>query len=202
RPTAARRRRSEQPFAWMLGAACAVAAACLAGAALADEANPTAADPASGANKTFGVLTGDWQNPALLGDLGGIRPALAKYGITLQFFEEMETFGNVSGGVRQGFEGNGVTTGQLQWDTQPLFGLPGGLFNVSGFHIWGGQLDAANVLAIQTVSGLEADPSLRLWELWYQQKFGDVFDVKIGEQSLDQEFMISQGASYFANAAM
>ncbi len=55
---------------------------------------------------------------------------------------------------------------------------------------------------MQLATGIEADPSLRLWELWYQQKFGDKFDIKIGEQSLDQEFIISQSASYFLNAAL
>jgi hypothetical protein len=40
-----------------------------------------------------------------------------------------------------------------------------------------------------------------MWELWYQQKFldEDRLDVKIGQQSLDQEFMVSQNAIYFIN---
>ena len=36
------------------------------------------------------------------------------------------------------------------------------------------------------------DADVRLWELWYQQ-FGDHFDVKFGEQSLDNEFMSPSG---------
>jgi porin len=44
------------------------------------------------------------------------------------------------------------------------------------------------------------DPGLRLWELWYQQAFGDHLDVKIGQQSVDQEFMISQYGAAFVNA--
>ena len=44
--------------------------------------------------------------------------------------------------------------------------------------------------------------AVRLWELWYQQKFGDKFDLKIGEQSIDNEFKISQNGAYFLNAAM
>ncbi len=155
-----------------------------------------------GADKSFGVVSGDWQNANLLGDIGGLRPALAKYGITLQFFEEAETFGNLTGGVRQGFEVNGVTTAQVQLDTKPLFGLAGGMLSVSGFHIWGGALSASNLMNLQTVSGLEANASIRIWELWYQQNFGDRFDVKIGEQSLDNEFMMSQNAGYFLNEAM
>ena len=148
------------------------------------------------------MLSGDWQNAALLGDIGGLRPALAKYGLSVQLYEEMETFGNVTGGVRQGFEVNGVTTAQVQLDTKPYFGLPGGIVSVSGFHIWGGDLSASNLLNLQTVSGLEAPASIRLWELWWQQNFGERFDVKIGEQSLDNEFMMSQNAGYFLNSVM
>ena len=41
---------------------------------------------------------------------------------------------------------------------------------------------------------------MRLWELWYQQKFGDgSTDVKIGQQSADQEFIVSNNALLFVN---
>ena len=105
----------------------------------------------------------------------------------------------MSGGVRQGFEYNGLTTATLQLDTQRAFGLNGGLFNASALQIHGGNLSATNLYTLQTASGIEADRATRLWELWYQQKFGDAFDVKVGQQSLDQEFMVSQNASYFVN---
>ena len=120
-------------------------------------ADAPAPSAAPGADKPFGVLSGDWQNANLIGDIGGLRPALAKYGITLSLYEEAETFGNLTGGVRQGFEVNGVTTAQVQLDTKPLFGLEGGIFSVAGFHIWGGDLSDSNLLNLQTVSGLEAE---------------------------------------------
>jgi porin len=164
------------------------------------QAAAPATDPTSTA--PWGVLSSAWQSPTALGDIGGLRPALARYGITLQLYEEAETFGNLTGGVRQGFEVNGVTTAQVQLDTKPLFGLAGGILSVSGFHIWGGDLSASNLMNLQTVSGLEANASIRLWELWYQQNFGERFDVKIGEQSLDNEFMMSQNAGYFLNSMM
>jgi porin len=84
-------------------------------------------------------------------------------------------------------------------DTEKAFGLNGGLFNVSGLQIWGGELSEDNLLNLQTVTGIEDPVGIRLWELWYQQKFGDKLDLKIGEQSLDQEFFVSQSASYFIN---
>ncbi len=135
----------------------------------------------------------------LLGDMWGLRPELAKYGVTLGLLDNSEVFGNLSGGARQGFEYNGLTTATLQMDTQRAFGLNGGLFNVSFLEIHGGNLSATNLYTLQTASGIEADPAARFWEIWYQQKFGDSFDVKIGQQSLDQEFMVSQNASYFIN---
>ena len=86
-------------------------------------------------------------------------------------------------------------------DTQRAFGWNGGLFNASALQIHGGNLSATNLDTLQTASGIEADPATRLWELWYQQKFGDKFDVKVGQQSLDQEFMVSPNANYFINTA-
>jgi len=65
-------------------------------------------------------------------------------------------------------------------------------------------LSADDLSTLQTASGIEADRSTRLWELWYQQKFGseDRFNVRVGQQSLDQEFMVSQNALLFVNTMM
>ena len=84
----------------------------------------------------------------------------------------------------------------LQLDTKRAFGLYGGTFNVSALQFHGRNLSADNLGTLQTASGIEADRATRLWELWYQQKFldEDRLDMKIGQQSLDQEFMVSQNA--------
>ena len=88
-------------------------------------------------------------------------------------------------------------------DTHDAFGWEGGTFNASAFNIRGRSLSADNLLALQTVSGIEAQATTRLWELWYQQVFGDGrFDVKVGQQSLDQEFISSQGSGTFLNTMM
>ena len=136
----------------------------------------------------------------LLGDMGGIRPRLGQYGITLSLTETSEVLGNLTGGVRQGFAYDGLTTATLQLDTQRAFNFYGGLFNVSALWIHGSNLSADNLLSLQTASGIEADRGLRLWELWYQQKlFDGAADVRIGQQSLDQEFIVSQSAALFVN---
>jgi porin len=137
----------------------------------------------------------------LLGDLWGLRPWLGKYGMTLSILETSEVLGNLSGGAQRGFAYDGLTQGVLQMDTQRAFQWYGGTFNVSGLQIHGNNLSAQNLYTLQTASGIEADRATRLWELWYQQKFlqEDRLDVKIGQQSLDQEFMVSQNAGLFVN---
>jgi len=138
----------------------------------------------------------------LLGDMGGLRPLLGKYGLTLSLIDYNEVFGNVSGGIKQGADYDGLTQMCLVLDTK-AFGLEGGTVNISAFQIRGRDLSATNLLNLQIYSGLAALPSTRLWELWYQQIFfGGKMDVKVGQQSLDQEFMTSQGSSYFLNAMM
>jgi len=138
----------------------------------------------------------------LLGDMGGLRPLLGKYGLTLSLFDYNEVFGNVSGGIKRGANYDGLTQMCLVLNTE-AFGLEGGTVNISAFQIRGRNLSANNLLNLQTYSGISALPSTRLWELWYQQTFlGGKMDVKFGQQSIDQEFLVSQGSSLFINTMM
>jgi len=153
-----------------------------------------------GSGGPFGFLNGIGHSSNLLGDMWGLRTALAKIGMTLSVQEQSEVIGNVTGGTRRGFDYEGLTTASLQMDTQRAFGLYGGLFNVSGLQIHGRNLSTDDLQTLQTASGIEADRATRLWELWYQQQFFDNFmDVKVGQQSLDQEFMVSLNSNYFVN---
>jgi porin len=131
----------------------------------------------------------------------GARTMLSRYGVSFALLETSEEFGNVRGGLKQGFDYDGLTQMVLQLDTQRAFDWYGGVFNASALQIHGRNLSEDNLATLQTVSGIEADRATRLWELWYQQKFleEDRLDIKIGQQSLDQEFMVSQNASYFVN---
>jgi porin len=146
-------------------------------------------------------VTGLPRSSYVLGDIWGLRTLLSSYGITFAIQETSEVLGNVTGGARKGADYDGLTQAILQLDTKRAFGWYGGLLNVSALQIHGRNLSADNLMNLQTASGIEADRSTRLWELWYQQKFleEDRLDIKIGQQSLDQEFMVSQNASYFVN---
>jgi porin len=161
------------------------------------------AAPAASTGGPFGFLNGIGHSSNMLGDMWGLRPALAQFGMTLTIQEQSEILGNVTGGTRQGFDYEGLTTATLQMDTQRAFGWYGGLFNVSALQIHGRNLSTDDLSTLQTASGIEADRATRLWELWYQQQlFDNKIDVKIGQQSLDQEFMVSQNSNYFINTMM
>jgi porin len=139
----------------------------------------------------------------LLGDMGGLRTALGNFGITLGIVDTNEVWGNVSGGIRRGADYDGLTTVTLGLDTQKAFGLEGGTFNLSVDNIRGRDISTDNLSNLQTTSGILATPTTRLWELWYQQAFlNDKFDVKLGQQSIDQEFITSQGSALFLNTVM
>ncbi|PVX75099.1 carbohydrate porin [Paraburkholderia unamae] len=160
-----------------------------------------AAQQAPAADQASAAPTGLWERSNLFGDMGGLRPWLGQYGVTFGLQETSEYMGNLSGGTQRGGAYQGLTEFSLGMDTQKAFGLPGGIFNVSGFQIHGTSLSTRNLQTLQSASGIEADASTRLWELWYQQTLpGGKVDVKVGQQSLDQEFMISQYANVFMNA--
>ncbi len=173
----------------------------------ANAAPPPIAAPASqqsgldGGQASSGLLSDLNRTNFLLGDLFGLRTDLAKYGISLAIQETSEALGNLTGGVRQGIDYDGLTQIVLQLDTQRAFGWHGGLFNLSALDIHGRSLSADDLDNLQTVSGIEADRGARLWEMWYDQKLlpEDRLSVRIGQQSVDQEFIVNANGSYFLN---
>ncbi len=187
------------------------AAAFLAGWSLSAAAQPalpsSPAAPQAGehgpASAPVEAATGVWERSNLLGDLGGLRSALADRGVTVSLTETSEALGNFTGGVHRGAAYDGVLLMGFALDTSRAFRWEGGTFNVTAFQIHGRNLSADNLLTLQTASGIEANRATRVWEAWYQQVFLDGrLDVKLGQQSLDQEFLTSQGSGLFINTAM
>jgi len=138
------------------------------------------------------------QTTGLFGDSGGVRTALGNAGITLNVNDSENLLGDVAGGVKQGATLQGVTTADLQVDTGKALGLPGGTVNVSGLQIHGRALSPYYLDDLQAANGNEADDATRLWELWYDQVIGGA-DVKLGQQSIDNEFMVSTNSGLFVN---
>ena len=167
-----------------------------------ESASPAGTGPSPGEpGFTTGLFSSSRSN--LLGDIYGLRPALNNYGLSLGLQETSEVFGNVSGGIHRGADYDGLTMVSLGLDTSKAFGWEGGIFNISAFQIHGRNLSADNLSSLQTASGIEAQRATRIWEFWFQQSFlAGKLDIKIGQQSLDQEFITSQGSGLFINTMM
>ncbi|RQQ56872.1 carbohydrate porin [Burkholderia stagnalis] len=174
--------------------AAAVACATLLGAGAAVAQDAPAADPAAPAADSL------WTRDTLLGDIGGIRPWLGKYGVTFGLTESSELLANLRGGLDRGVAYHGLTTMTLGVDTDKAFGRKGGSFNASALQIHGRQFSPNYLGTLNTASGIEAESTTRLWELWYQQSLLDErVDVRVGQQAIDQEFMTSAYSAAFIN---
>jgi porin len=161
--------------------------------------------PPSGSQQDQPVSTppGFWESSNLLDDPGGLRTGLSDHGISIGLGDVDEVLGNVTGGVHTGEAYDGITQFGLGVNTAKAFGWPGGIFNVSALDIRGSNLSTENLHTLQTASGIEAAATIRLWELWYQQSFAaGKADIKLGLQSVDQEFIISPQSLLFINTAM
>lgn len=178
-----------------------------------DAIQPGTIEPVAGPARTGPIDTapslpsdpgeGILHRETLLGDMGGLRTALARYGVTLTLTDTSDVLGNVSGGINKGATYSGLTTLILQMDTQKAFGWEGGLFNVSGAQIRGRNFTQYYLASLQGASGIAADPTTRFLEIWYQQSFaGGVSDIRVGQQMVEQEFIQSDESALFLNAAM
>ncbi|MCP1240965.1 MULTISPECIES: carbohydrate porin, partial [Acetobacter] len=147
----------------------------------------------------------------LLGNMWGARDWMARHGVTFDLQEVDELWGNTSGGTASAADGpdgsgtgpsyNGMTMPTLTVDMEKLIGLKGGIFNISALQLRGRSISQDHLAVFNPASGFEADRSTRLFELWYQQSFlGGKLDVKIGQQDMDTEFLISDYGSLYLNA--
>lgn len=149
------------------------------------------------------AATGLMSQPNLLGDAWGLRPALDARGVSLAVQASEEVFGNPTGGLHRSVAFNGMVQLTLGVDFAKAVGWTGATLNISALQISGRNFSADNLASLQTASGLEASRASRLWEAWLQQSlFGGKVSIRAGQQSLDQEFIVSAGSSVFINTAM
>jgi porin len=164
-------------------------------------AAPAVAQPAAAPAQAEPARVGLWERDTLLGDMGGLRPALAEWGLSFGLSETSEVLGNVSGGFRRGAVYEGATLMTLGIDTGKRIGIPGGSVMISAYQIHGHGLSADNLGNLNVVSGIEGPRSTRLFELYYDQALlGDRLHIRIGQQAADAEFAVADHAGVFINA--
>ncbi|MCX8255682.1 MAG: carbohydrate porin [Beijerinckiaceae bacterium] len=136
------------------------------------------------------------------GDPGSIRATLDKKGIDYSFTYIADLLGNTSGGVKQGATYEGRLDMNLDVDLEKLVGFKNGAIHVEAFEINGRGLTGNNTMDLFTTSGIEAYPSAKLYEAWYEHKLDDgKLFVRIGQLAADTEFFISQTATLFVNSS-
>ena len=128
--------------------------------------------------------------------LAEFKKGLFDLGYNLQFSYFADGLSNPAGGVKQGAAYEGLLYMVLDADLAKIAGLDGLGFRVNAFQIHGRQLSATNVFNLTRVDSIEARPATRLFELWVEQKFGDLLLLRVGQLAADNQFFISE----FGNA--
>jgi len=89
-------------------------------------------------------------------------------------------------------------------DLEKILGWNGAAFHASIHQIHGHGLSGNNLDNLLVVSGIEALPATRLFNLWIEQKFAGGVSIRAGQLSTQvaptQEFFVSQFGSLFVNA--
>jgi porin len=136
--------------------------------------------------------------------LGLLPNPFQKYGIKFAATYIGETLGNVSGGLKQGAVYDGRLNLAVDVDLQKLARLQGLTFHANMFQTHGDGLSRDNLQNYLVASGIEALPATRLYEMWFEQKWGDKdkYDLRAGQLAADTEFINSKYTDVFTNASL
>lgn len=130
--------------------------------------------------------------------LGGLRPALANSGISIGGTYITDVLGNPSGGLKQGTHYDGLLDVHMNVDFGRTAGWKGLCFHANGYQIHGTSITAQDLGSIVNASNIEAFPSTRLDEFWFEQHmFNDKVSVRFGALAVDTEFLIADSAGAF-----
>lgn len=136
-----------------------------------------------------------------IGDWGGARSALGDKGISVGVRYTGETLRTSSGGAEQGTAFEGLVDIEVDTDLEKLVGWRGATTHLRAFHIHnvGGKNAADYAGAISDPSNIDALATTRLFTAWFEQEFGDVYSIRVGQLAADDEFFISDTAGGLIN---
>lgn len=87
-----------------------------------------------------------------------------------------------------------------EWNLSQAISWHGAQAHVSVHAIAGTGLSSQRTGNVLTVSGIEAEPAVRLFNLWIEQKIGDRVTLRAGQFNADQDFALSQTAGHLVNS--
>ena len=132
------------------------------------------------------------------GDPGGYRKWLGQRGIIYGLEYTNDVLSNVRGGTRTGTIDQGKLQGILTVDFGKLAGWNGLTAFANFFQIHNtGRIRRDYVGGINTIAAIEAVPTTRLSEIWFEQSFGDKVSLKAGQIAVDTEFFFSETSWMF-----
>lgn len=148
------------------------------------------ADPDTGQSTieetTLGILPNPFQDR-------GVKFAVTYIG---------ETLGNASGGLRRGAIYEGRLNLAVDIDLEKLVGAKQLSFHGNVFQIHGDGLSRSYLNNFMVVSGIEALPTTRLYEAWFEQKWDNLGSIKVGQLAADSEFFNTKYTDVFTNASL
>jgi porin len=143
-----------------------------------------------------------WERSHLTGDWGGRRTALIDHGVVPGARYTAGFWSNVRGGFQTGTRYEGFAQWWIEADLDALLGWKGGSFDINWYSYHGGQpsLDLVGPFPTQTGSGWETSVSVRFYEIFLRQTWGDGrFAFKVGQLAADTDFFVSRNADVLLN---
>lgn len=139
--------------------------------------------------------------PDGLSDPGGVRARLAESGITFAATYYGEVFGNVSGGFRRDEHYHGLLDVSTNIDLQKLIGWDGLTFHANLYRPHGTSITLENTGTIAAISHIEATPSTKLFEAWFEQSlFAGKALLRFGQLAADAEFATLDSSASFISS--
>jgi porin len=134
--------------------------------------------------------------------LGLLPNPFEKQGVKLAITYIGEGLANPTGGQKQSGVYEDRINFALDVDLEKLAGAKQLTFHANVFQIDGGGLSRGDLLNYMVVSGIEALPTTRLYEIWFEQKWGTKLALRAGQLAADTEFMTAKYTDVFTNASL
>jgi porin len=134
--------------------------------------------------------------------LGVLQNPFEKQGVKFAITYIGEVLGNPSGGQKQGSVYEDRINFAADIDFEKLIGVRQLAFHANIFQIDAGGLSRGALLNFLVVSGIEALPTTRLYEIWFEQKWGTKLALRAGQLAADTEFMTAKYSDVFTNASL
>src|ERR1700743_1260662 len=136
-----------------------------------DEPAPS---PAEAAPQEAAAPQGPFERDSLTGGWFGRAPKLKEHGIAIAATETSEMLANVTGGTKTGALYDGRLELDLDVDLGQVIGLENTVMHVKAYQIHGRGLSANNLDGnLLTPSSIEAERTIRLFDLWVERGFFD-----------------------------